>query len=192
MKPRLALAGLLAAACATFAATPAIAATTACTAPTLTQPFLSFGDSNSYALPGGESYDNFDGTGWTLIGGAKLVTTTLADGSTGQVLDLPSGSRAISPAVCVSSNYPSARTMVRQVSGVGTLTFSVFYRKGSGWSAPHTTDWLTGTSSWNLSAELPLNPPKHGSWWLGRYTFAYSGPPGDYQLYNFYIDPYST
>jgi hypothetical protein len=32
------------------------------------------------------------------------------------VLDLPAGSTAVSPAMCVQSDYPTARTMVRDVA----------------------------------------------------------------------------
>ena len=56
------------------------------------QPFLSFGDEASTRSPRVRAPDNFDGTGWILNGGASIVTTTLDDGSTGQVLDLPAGS----------------------------------------------------------------------------------------------------
>ena len=38
--------------------------------------------------------------------GAKLVTTTLADGRTGQVLDLPSNATAVSPVICVTTRLP--------------------------------------------------------------------------------------
>ena len=72
-------------------------ATASCTAPALTSPFASLGDANQYALLPGESADNFTATGWLLGGGAKVVTTKLADGTTGSVLDLPAGAYAISP-----------------------------------------------------------------------------------------------
>ena len=78
----------------------------------LTQPFLPFGDTNWYALPGGETYDNFNATGWTLSGGANIVSTKLYDGTKGYVLDMPKGAKAVSPTFCVSSNYPTAKAMV--------------------------------------------------------------------------------
>src|ERR1700733_8620297 len=69
--------------------------------PLLTQPFLAWGDSNWYALAPGETADAFGGAGWGLTGGAKVATTTLKDGTTGSVLDLPRGSTAVSPKVCL-------------------------------------------------------------------------------------------
>jgi hypothetical protein len=44
-------------------------------------------------FPGRAGTNVFTGTGWTLSGGAKVVSATLADGTTGTVLDLPSGAR---------------------------------------------------------------------------------------------------
>ncbi|MDQ6816833.1 MAG: hypothetical protein M3018_05420, partial [Actinomycetota bacterium] len=87
--------------------------TSGCSAPQLSQPFLSASDLNWYTLLPGESPDAFVGSGWTLTGGANIVTTQLADGHIGSVLDLPSGSMAISPVVCVQSDYTSARTLMR-------------------------------------------------------------------------------
>ena len=102
LPPRLrgALAGLGAvAACLTVLGAPAVAATsTTCTEPTLYQPFLPFGDENWYSLTPGESADNFAGTGWTLGGGATIVTTTLYDGAQGSVLDLPTNAKAVNTA----------------------------------------------------------------------------------------------
>src|SRR5690242_16460800 len=66
----------------------------ACDAPnySFSQPFAASRDSNWYTLAPGQDVDSFNGQGWTLTGGAKIVTDTLADGTTGQVLDLPAGS----------------------------------------------------------------------------------------------------
>ena len=85
------------------AATPV--QTSACSEPSyaFSQPFSSVKDSNWYTLAPGQSVNSFDATGWTLSGGAKLVTTTLADGSTGTVLDLPAGATAVTPPMCVSA-----------------------------------------------------------------------------------------
>src|SRR5947209_15603384 len=78
--------------------------TSACTDPMLSQPFASAHDNRLYTLVPGESSGSFDGTGWQLSGGAQIVTTTLADGLTGTVLDLPSGATAVSPTMCVPSD----------------------------------------------------------------------------------------
>src|SRR4051794_13816964 len=80
-------------------ATGALAATTTttptCNAPVLTQAYAWALDENWYAAIPGVGWDTFSSAGWTLSKGAKVIPTTLADGSTGAVLDLPSGSSAV-------------------------------------------------------------------------------------------------
>jgi hypothetical protein len=99
-----------------FAASPALANTaspwaswvdtSACYSPSFSQPFLSSGDARWYTLAPGESPNSFDGTGWTLTGGAQIKTAASADTSASPVLDLPSGSQAVSPPMCVSLTTP--------------------------------------------------------------------------------------
>jgi hypothetical protein len=173
------------------AARPAAAAATSCSTPSLTQVFSSFGDTNWYALPGGESYDSFSGAGWTLSGGAKLVRTTLYDGSTGYVLDLPSGSKAVSPNMCVSANYPTMRTMVRNVVGSEGVFFYVEYQGTSTWGHPKNTGQVHGqATAWTLATPVNIQPSNVSGWQIARFTFIPGGTTSDFQLYNFYIDPY--
>src|SRR5208283_710883 len=103
------------------------ASTAGCASPALTEPFSAFGDANQYALVPGESADSFTGSGWKLLGGAKLITSKLYDGTSGSVLDLPSGSIAISPATCVTSSYTNVRTMVRNLASSAGTTMYVSY-----------------------------------------------------------------
>src|SRR5438876_610747 len=104
---------------AVFAAIPAQASvnTSQCATPEYSKTFLYAGDGNLYTPIPGESYDNLAGEGWELSGGARIATETLSDGASGQVLDLPSGSKAVSPVICVTAQYPTARGIVRNVKG---------------------------------------------------------------------------
>jgi hypothetical protein len=160
--------------------------TSACSAPTLTQPFLSIGDSNLYALAPGESPDNLTGTGWTLSGGAKIVRTTLADGSTGSVLDLPSGATAISPQMCVTNDYPTARTLVRDVAGSEGVQVGVSYAGGAEQTVGHVQGQKT---AWTTSAPFNVNPGSQAGWQLAQFIFVGNGKNGEFQLYDFYVDP---
>ncbi len=188
-----ALVAVLAAVATSVVASPALADTSSCSAPTLVQPFLSWNDSNWYTLAPGESADSFNGTGWTLNGGASVVSTQLADGSTGNVLDLPAGSSAVSPPMCVASNYPTARTMVQQAGGWGGVQFSVSYQNQStgNWSGPQTTGLVHSPNGWTLSAPVSLEPSSDPGWQLVEFTFTSLGRSNDSQLYNFYVDPYA-
>jgi len=161
----------------------------ACTAPsnTLTQPYLASGDSNWYTLAPGQRADSFTGTGWTLTGGAKLVTTTLADGTTGTVLDLPAGSTAVSPPMCVDSDYPTARVSVLQQSNGPGMHVYVAYTADAG--AGQSSGAVNGGSTWSVSRAIQLHAGSLSGWQNARYTF--EGGKGAIELYDFYVDPHS-
>lgn len=198
---RVAVAAIGATPVAAALATPAHAAanssnTPSCTDPVLSQPFLAWGDDNWYALAPGESPDDFYGAGWTLTGGAHIATTTLEDGTTGSVLDLPRGSKAVSPTICLTSAYPTARMMIRAASGSngGRVGFSVSYAGTSTADAPLQTGTFKTTGSpgaaagWMLSDPANLDPSSAPGWQLMRITLSAGGPKG-FQVYNLYNDP---
>jgi hypothetical protein len=177
------------------AAAPAAQAATSvdtsmCSNPLLSQPFLAWGDSNWYTLMPGETPNSFDGSGWQLSGGAKITRTTLADGTTSSVLDLPSGSKAVSPIICVTSSYPTARTMVRDVKGSEGVFFYVSYEGTSTWNTPKNTGQVHGNSTaWTLATPVNLQPYNVSGWQPMRITLIPGGNTGDFQLYNLYVDP---
>jgi hypothetical protein len=193
--PRRLLAGL---AVAAFAAAPGQAAaatvdTSMCQNPLLSQPFLAYGDSNWYTLAPGQTVDNFNGSGWVLSGGAKLVTTKLGDGATGSALDLPSGSKAVSPIICVTSDYPTARTMVRNVVGSEGVQFYVGYEGTPTWTYPKNTGQVHGSgTAWTLANPTNLQPYSVSGWQPMEITLIPGGTSSDFQIYNLYIDPRMT
>jgi hypothetical protein len=161
-----------------------------CPSPLLSQPFASFKDDGFYTLMPGESADGFNGTGWQLSGGAEIVTTTLADGTVGQVLNLPSGSEAVSPPMCVSSDYPTARTMVRDVKGSEGVFFYVGYEGTNTWTNPRNTGQVHGQqTAWSLSDPVNVQPSNTSGWQPVRFTLEAGGKTSDFQVYNFYVDP---
>ncbi|MGN6869977.1 MAG: hypothetical protein ACTHMY_16415 [Solirubrobacteraceae bacterium] len=189
----LALGGLLAA----FAAVPAQAATPAvdtsmCSNPLLTQAFLSSRDTNWYTLLPGETPGNFNGAGWTLTGGARIVTATLPDGSTTSVLDLPSGAKAVSPTICVTSDYPTARTMVRNVVGAEGVFFYVSYEGTNTWNVPKNTGQVHGAqSAWTLATPVNVQPFGTTGWQPMRITLVAGGKTSEFQVYDLYVDPHA-
>jgi len=188
-----ALVGVLATVATSLVASPAMADPSSCSAPSLVQPFLSWNDSNFYTLAPGESADNFAGAGWSLNGQASIQSTQLADGTTGNVLDLPAGSSAVSSPMCVASSYPTARMMIQQAGGWGGVRFSVSYQDPStgNWSQPQTTGWVHSSNGWTLSAPVSLQPSSDPGWQLVEFTFTSVGWSNDSQIYNFYVDPYA-
>lgn len=195
----LSLSGVLVVLVTGLAASPALAKqaatavdTSMCSTPQVFQPFLSTGDTNWYTLPSGQTAGNFDGAGWTLTDGAQIITTQLADGQTGQVLDLPAGGQATSPSLCVSADYPTARTVV-QGDTAAELDYAVSYAGTKSWEQkPKPIGAIAdgSTGGWSLSDPFQVNPGPLPGWQLGRFTFQSNGKKGsDVQIYNFYVDP---
>jgi hypothetical protein len=180
---------------ATMAAGAAQAApvkTSACSQPdySFTQPFSSFKDTNWYTLAPGQSVDSFDGTGWTLSGGAQLVSTTLADGSVGTVLDLPAGATAVSPPMCVSAAYPAARAVVRDLAGPPSVHLFVAYTNTPSWDKPADTGHIPGKPQWSNSPPLQLHPGALYGWQQEVFTLTNNVKGSEAQVYDFYVDPH--
>jgi hypothetical protein len=107
----------------------ALISTTACDNSALTQPFARWGDTNPYKLAPGGSFES--ASGWSLSGGAKIVSGSEPYGVTGSVgkssLYLPAGSSAQSPLTCVNAAYPTLRFFGRNSSLLSTVVVSVVY-----------------------------------------------------------------
>jgi hypothetical protein len=164
-----------------------------CSTPPLSQPFSAWGDSAYYTLAPGQSPGAFTGGGWLLFDGAHVTSAVQADGRTGQVLDLPSGSLAVSPPMCVDSTYPTARTMIRNVSGGGGVAVFVTYAGASIWGKARNGGNAHGQGqNWGLSDRINLQPSSAPGWQLLRFALAPSnGRDDEFQLYNLYVDPYA-
>jgi hypothetical protein len=155
----------------------------------MSQPFTSIKDDNWYTLVAGQRADGFDGAGWTLTGGASVATVTLEDGRTTTVLDLPS-SKAVSPEVCITQDYPTARSMVRNVKGSEGIFFYVSQLGTSTWNTPKNTGQFHGANTaWTLSNPLNVQPSNLRGWNIARFTFIPGGNRSRFQMYDFYVDP---
>jgi hypothetical protein len=164
--------------------------TSACTNPTLSQPFQWARDSHWYTLVPGQSPGSFAGTGWSLSGGAHVATAQLRDGSIGTVLDLPSGARAVTPAICVTSSDPAARAMVRNVVGGQGIGFYISYAGRRTWLKPQKTGQFHGRHGvWTPSTRINLIPRHQSGWQVARFIFVGGGKRSDFQVYDFYVDP---
>jgi hypothetical protein len=195
----LSVCGLLTTAVVFMAASPALAGqvnlsglgygdSSSCSAPALTQPFASARDSNWYTLTPGETPGSFNGAGWTLSGGASIKAGQIG---TGSVLDLPSGSQAVSPPMCVASDYPTARTMVRDVAGAQGVHIYVAYAGTKTASQAQNVGQVHGQqSAWTLSNPFNVHPGNLPGWQLMRFTLVPDGNSSDFQVYNFYVDPH--
>lgn len=164
--------------------------TSQCQPPTVDQPFLAWKDTNYYTLVPGENQYGFTGLGWTLADGASIKAATVQTGAAADVLDLPSGSVAISPPMCVSSAFPTARTMVRDVAGAEGVQVYVAYAGQHSENQPQNVGQVHGQQTqWTLSNSFNVQPGNSPGWELVRFTFVAGGKTSDFQLYNFYVDP---
>jgi hypothetical protein len=166
-----------------------------CPGQTFSQPFESLGDTNYYTLVEGSEF-NQAGEGWELYGGAKIVETARPDGTRGGVLDMPSGSFAISPPVCVTLQYPTARTWVEAVEGNGSETIAIAYninlsRLSLGSVSLGSLPAKAG-EGWQLSKEFQLNPQLGGRA-EGvrdvRFVYATTGRNTEFHISGLYVDP---
>jgi hypothetical protein len=110
---------------AATAGSPASASLT-CSGQTYTQPFRPWLDLASYVqVPNGSLESS---TGWTLSGGAKLVTGNepwkVNRATDSRSLQLPSGSSATSPPLCVTLLHPTLRFFATN-TGAATTTLEV-------------------------------------------------------------------
>ena len=170
---------------ATTVSTPTpVAPLATCSHGAFSQPLLPFNDKHFYTLaPGGD----FEGsTSWELKRGASVQP----DASRGGVLDLPSGSQATSPPLCITSDYPKSRVFVRSLAGSEDVAFYVSYLRNGVWTAPNSTGEFHGEkSAWTLSGGMNIKPSNAPGWQQARFTFVAAGTKGHAQVDDFWVDP---
>lgn len=145
------------------AAVPATAEA-ACTPMPTTQAFSKYGDTASYFMAPGGSFESGTTAGWTLTSGASFVSgnDNLGVTSGSRSLSLPVGATATSPAFCVDESLPSFRFAAKLSSLDAGYVAQVIYRDASGTtkatqftSSADGTYW-NGNAAWNPSAISPL------------------------------------
>jgi hypothetical protein len=175
----------------TIAATgiAAAPATADCSTPSFSTPFSAFRDSGLYTLAPGGTFDD-PAAGWTLGAGARIVATIQPDGTTNGVLDLPSKATAVSPVMCITSDYPTARLWVRNIVGAEGVFFYVSYNVNGTWTTPKNTGQFHGDHlAWTLSNPMNVQPSTAPGWQLARFTFVAGGNTSRFQVNDFWVDP---
>ena len=106
----------------------------ACPTPT-SQPFATWGDMSSYALAPDGGLEN-GAAGWTLTGGAKVVSgneSFAVSGPGGHSLSLPAGSSATTPPMCIGLVSTKMQTFISNSgSAASRLHVQVIYGGGVG------------------------------------------------------------
>jgi hypothetical protein len=164
-----------------------------CQAPVLSQPFSDLKDNRSYVLAPGGNFSDPSGAGWQFFGGAHVVNDTMPDGTVGGSLDMPSGSTAVSPVMCVDMTYPTARLWARTLGGDGDVTVSVSYAGTKTELKPQDVGHVHGDKQrWKLSGDVHIKPELAGKdqgWRKVAFVLTAGGKTGEFQVDNIYVDP---
>lgn len=165
---------------------------------TLSQPFAQFGDDANYKAVRNGSFENGTG-GWTLTGGAKVVTGNepwkVGGSNHAKSLVLPAGSTVISPVACVGLEEPTLRFFVRKnrapLLGISTLAVSVYVKTSLGLVVPVPVGVVLADGQWKptppmliVANLLPLLPGDRTP-----VAFQFTPVLGDWQIDDVYVDP---
>lgn len=172
----------------------ALISTDPCDNATLTQPFTGWGDSSFYKMVPGGDFES--GTaGWTLSGGARLVSGSEPYGVSGSVgkysMYIPAGSSVTSPFTCVDFAYPTFRFFTLNRSLLSTLAASVVYNTPLGQvSVPVGVVLLSGKWTPNLLPMLTLSAvPALLSNGTADVALRFTEVLGASQIDDVYVDP---
>jgi hypothetical protein len=176
-----------------LASAPAATSTATCPSSPLSQPFLQWGDSNSYTLVAG---GNFEGSlaEWTLAHGAQRAAGSEPYGVTGALgassLALPLGASAQSPFTCVSANDPTFRFFARNEGPAATVRAEVVYKTPLGnLAVPVGIVVLKG--GWQPTASLPTGSAIASALLNGSAQLAlrFTALSGSARIDDVFIDP---
>jgi hypothetical protein len=182
----------------TAAANAALGVT--CPDPT-SQPFAAWGDTASYVFAPNGGLEN-GATGWTLTGGAKVVSGNEAfavSGAGSHSLSLPAGSSATTPPMCIgalsghmrmfTSNSGAAASNLHVQVVYGGGTGSLLGALGSGLGISDTGTIASG-AAWQpspvvmmLGGDLPLLTQ------YVQFRFTPLSTGGDWRIDDVYLDP---
>jgi hypothetical protein len=183
-------------------AAPAVAGA-ACPKTVTTQAFAAFGDTANYTLVEGGLFESA-APGWSLLnaevvnespGGENRGYEHIGDGSRyGQgrshSLLIDSGGEAVSPAFCVSSEFPSFRFLTRQHGEPrGSLDVSLRWIDGHGRTHETADATLEDGRGWTLSPVLEL-ASKLPAGTTPNVRLVFQPKQGSWAIADVYIDPY--
>jgi hypothetical protein len=170
-----------------------------CPAQSLSTPFSQWGDTNSYFLvPGGSFEGTSDQVGWTLSG-ANLTAGNepfYVDGSgDSQSLTISGGGSATSPYFCVDNTMSSLRFFAQEATAGSDLQVQALVQTPSGSKTVQVADLADGSmSSWAPSDPITgdTSPLQNGATVMVALQFSVPQATGSWQLDDVYVDPYRS
>jgi hypothetical protein len=169
--------------------------TTGACGQTASQPFAQWGDTASYTLVPGGTFEPGSAS-WALSGGAKVVLGNDPYSRGSHSLSLPAGSSATSPAACTGLDDPSARLFVRN-TGASSSRLNVYATYKLLLGSPYTVSLgqLSGSASWEPSSVLQIGLLNNvvGSLTMSDSTISFTFVPadksGNWSIDDVYLDP---
>lgn len=175
------------------------AADAACTSSEASNVFAEYNDNASYVLVQGGNFES-GAPGWSLSKAAVVAEEASPSGS---ALVIQPGGTAVSPAFCVSSEYPTFRFLDHKISGGGALKVSLRWTDSFGFSHSTSVAAIQSAASWSISpvlelaSELPLWMPSSTLsvqlvFESGRGSFfERQRSAGEWAIDGVYVDPHS-
>lgn len=174
---------------------PLVASAPDCADEALSAPFMPWVDPAQYQFaPDGGFEDG--AAGWTLSGATVVggnESYYVHDSGDAKSLNVPAGSSATSPTVCVGLEHPTLRFFAKRSSALGaTMTVEVLFETANGDVASLPIGTAAGTASWQptlpmavVANLLPLLPGDHTP-----VQFRFTTLTGSVQIDDAYVDPY--
>jgi hypothetical protein len=178
-----------------FASTGVAAAS--CSAQPVSTPFSEWGDTNSYFLvPGGSFEGTADQVGWTLSGASLTAGNEpfYVNGSGDQQsLTINGGASATSPYFCVDNTMGSMRLFAQQVSIGGGLQVQALVQSSGGVKVVSLADLADGSMpSWAPTDPITGNSSQIANTLMVALRFMVPSGPGSWQIDDVYVDPYRS
>ena len=167
----------------------------ACPAQPASQPFAPWGDAAQYVAVAGGDFES-GAAGWSLTGGAAVQSGNepfhVGSAADQQSLDLPAGSAAELPPVCIDIGHPTLRLFARNTgSPLATMTVSVGTLSLLGLRVWTPVGVVTGGPDWAPSQPVPVVVNLLQLTGGSDVVFRFAPAGGDWSIDDVYVDPYS-
>ncbi len=195
---RIVIGRILALTCGLFLA-GAGAAFASCAPQPLSTPFSQFGDTNSYFLvPGGSFEGTQDQLGWTLDGAALTAGNepfTVGGAADGQSLTIAAGGSATSPYFCVDNTMSSLRLFAQEATGGSDLQLQAMVQTPGGVDTVPLSTLADGSMpNWAPTQPIIGNTSgiPDGASVMVALQFSVPASQGAWQIDDVYVDPWRS
>lgn len=170
------------------------AALAACPAPSVSTPFSQFGDTNTYFVVPGGSFDGSAG-GWTLNNASYTSTGdgfNLGGASSPGSLTINAGGSVTSPSFCVDRTMPSMRFVTNELAAGSDLKVDAVLYGPWGVQTLPVTDLADGSNggSWAPTASIPFVGIPAGLTLQAQLRFSVPRSSGAWGVDDVFVDPF--